>query len=107
MALRSEFLTKLPKVTVKTKFPVKQAKSELSWGFLTKQPHLALRTEFWAKLPNLAVRWEFPAKLGKAGAMYPNVGCSKQRGKKSAEHRATCYVENNMDKSWNNVARGI
>ena len=103
VALRSEFLTKLPKVSVKTKFPVKQAKSELSWGFLTKQPHLALRTEFWAKLPNLAVRWEFPAKLGKAGAMYPNVGCSKQRGKKSAEHRTTWYVANNIAKIRQNI----
>jgi hypothetical protein len=94
-------------VAISTKYQVKVRKVALRSEFLTKQPHLALRTEFWAKLPNLAVRWEFPAKLGKAGAMYPNVGCSKQRGKKSAEHRATCYVENNMDKSWNNVARGI
>ena len=90
-------------MAISTKYQVKVRKVALRSEFLTKQPHLALRTEFWAKLPNLAVRWEFPAKLGKAGAMYPNVGCSKQRGKKSAEHRTTWYVANNIAKIRQNI----
>ena len=85
VVLRTEFPVKVGKVAVRTIFPAKPAKSGLSWDFLTKQPHLALRTEFWAK-------------LGKAGATYPNVGCSKQRAQKAAEHRTTWYVANNIAK---------
>ena len=96
--LRTEFGTKVTKVAVRTKFPVKQAKSGLSWGFLTKQPHLALRSEFWTKQGKPAVRLGFPSKL-------PNLALSWEEQPKrtlmqdvqnnTGQHT---HVENNMAK---------
>ena len=49
MALRWEYLTKLPDSGLSTDIPAKQEKTELSSEVLAKQSHLAVRSDFWTK----------------------------------------------------------
>lgn len=109
MALRWEYLTKLPDIGLSTDIPAKREKTELSSGFLAKQAHLAVRSDFWtkqeksavrqgfpAKPPNLELSWEEQPKRGLTPGNIEQHTTLKITRPKSAQHQLICYVENNV-----------
>ena len=96
MALRWEYLTKLPDIGLSTDIPAKQEKTEPSSGFLAKQAHLAVRQGFPAKPPNLELSWEEQPKRGLTPGNIEQHTTLKITRPKSAQHQLICYVENNV-----------